>query len=255
MDGMEVLSESHLRRWEDSTALTGDSDALRAAVERDGFLYCRGLVPPERVAALRAVVLDHARRVSWLDPRARIEDGRAWPGRPVGGYEERDWIALQARVQTSPELWGVGDAPELHGVLRTAFGRRSFLFLGMNTCRAVSPHPELTTRPHQDAHYVRLPDAFVTVWVPLGDCPLALGPLAVLPGSHRRGLLPHHGHGIIDGGLDVEDDAVWYTGDFACGDALVLTRHTIHRALPNRSGDRLRLSVDLRYGFRVPDAG
>ena len=230
--------------------LAGDPERLRARVARDGFLYLAGVVPTDRVAALRTLVLDHARRASWLDPSAPVEEARGWPGKRIGDYQQPDWMALQSSIQMSRELWDVGDAPALHEVLRNAFGRPSFLFLGLNTCRVVSPHPETTTRPHQDAHYVGLADEFVTVWVPLGDCPLELGPLAALPASHGRGLLPHAGVGIIDGGVEVEDDAVWQSGDFRCGDALVLTRLAIHRALPNRSGNRLRVSVDLRYGFR-----
>ena len=209
------------------------------------------------VARLRRLILEHAQSVSWLDPAAPIEQARVRCGVRVGDYQAPDWMALQARMQTSAELWDVGDAPAVHRVLTTTFGRPSFLYLGMNTCRVVSPHPELAARPHQDAHYVRTLGDFVTVWVPLGDCPTSLGPLAVWPGSHRRGLRPHHGVGIVDGGVDMDDmddEAVWHTADFAIGDALVLTRHVIHRSLPNSSDHTLRLSVDLRYGFRSADA-
>jgi len=254
VDGMEALNPSPLP-LADATEHAFDAAALRAAVERDGYLFVRGLVPVERVARLRRLVLEHARSVGWLDPAAPLDEARAVPGTRVGDYQAADWMALQERAQSSDELWAVGDAPDVHRVLTAAFGRPSFLFLGMNTCRVVSPHPELAARPHQDAHYVRLPDEFVTVWVPLGDCPVALGPLAVVPGSHRRGLLSHHGVGIVDGGADLEDDVVWHSGDFHCGDALVLTRLAVHRALPNLSGHTLRLSADLRYGFRSNDAG
>ncbi|MBE7424948.1 MAG: phytanoyl-CoA dioxygenase family protein [Ideonella sp.] len=255
MDGMETLNATTLPPLADVTDCASEPAALRAALGRDGYLFIRRLVPAKRVARLRRLVLDHARCVSWLDAAAGMDQARAATGIRVGDYQAPEWMALQERVQSSDELWAVGDAPDIHRVLTAAFGRPSFLFLGMNTCRVVSPHPELAARLHQDTHYVRLPDEFVTVWVPLGDCPVALGPLAVVPGSHRRGLLPHHGVGIVDGGVDVEDDVVWHSGDFACGDALVLSRLTIHRALPNLSGHTLRLSADLRYGFRNSDAG
>jgi ectoine hydroxylase-related dioxygenase (phytanoyl-CoA dioxygenase family) len=42
---------------------------------------------------------------------------------------------------------------------------------------------------------------------------------------------------------------VWSTTDFRCGDAALFRPHTLHCSLPNRSGDRLRLSADFRYGF------
>jgi hypothetical protein len=254
MDGMEALNAGATRPLEDATASLGDATALHAAIERDGYLFVRGLVPRECVARLRRLTLEHAQRVSWLDPTMPIDEAHVRCGVRVGDYQAPDWLALQARVQTSPELWDVGDAPAVHRVLATTFGRPSFLFLGMNTCRVVSPHPELAARPHQDAHYVRTLGDFVTVWVPLGDCPTWLGPLAIWPGSHQRGLRPHHGVGIVDGGVDVDDEAVWHTTDFAIGDALVLTRHVIHRSLPNLSDHTLRLSVDLRYGFQSANA-
>jgi len=253
---MDVLNGARVRPLEDATAWLGHPTALQAAIERDGYLFVRGLVPVDRVARLRRLTLEHAQRVSWLDAEAPLEQARVRCGVRVGDYQAADWMTLQARMQTSAELWDVGDAPAVHRVLTTTFGRPSFLFLGMNTCRVVSPHPELAARPHQDAHYVRTLGDFVTVWVPLGDCPAWLGPLAVWPGSHRRGLRPHHGVGIVDGGVDMdeEEDAVWHSADFASGDALVLSRHVIHRSLPNTSDHTLRLSVDLRYGFTTANA-
>jgi ectoine hydroxylase-related dioxygenase (phytanoyl-CoA dioxygenase family) len=256
MDSLDVLNGPLVRPLEDATALRHDHAALQAAVERDGYLFIRRLVPIECVARLRRLTLEHAEIMSWLDPAAPIEQARVRRGVRIGDYQHPDWMALQARVQTSAELWDVGDTFAVHRVLTATFGRPSFLFLGMNTCRLISPHPDLAARPHQDAHYVRTLGEFVTVWVPLGDCPIGLGPLAVWPGSHRDGLRPHHGVGIVDGGADMnEDEAVWHSADFTIGDALVLTRHVIHRALPNMSEHTLRLSVDLRYGFAaLPEA-
>ena len=69
-----------------------------------------------------------------------------------------------------------------------------------------------------------------------------------------RGLLEHSGTGIVDGGVPVADDVVWSVADLSCGDAILFRPHTLHRSLPNRSGDRLRLSADFRYGF-WEDAG
>ena len=213
MDGMEVLNGAPVRPLEDATALLGNPTALQAAIERDGYLFVRGLVPVDCVARLRRLIARaRAARVVARPDRAPRAGTTSESGMRVGDYQAPDWMALQARMQTSAELWDVGDAPAVHRLLTTTFGRPSFLFLGMNTCRVVSPHPELAARPHQDAHYVRTLGDFVTVWVPLGDCPAWLGPLAIWPGSHRRGLRPHHGVGIVDGGVDMdeEEQAVWH---------------------------------------------
>ena len=254
VDRLEALSDPSLRQLEEPLCPDTDPAVLEARVREDGFLHLRGAFPPERVQGLRNLVLDHARLLGWLDPSAPLGEARGQPGRRIGDCMEPDWLALQTKAQTSEELWDLGDAPAIHKALEAAFGRPSFLYLGFNSCRVTFPHPDFVTQPHQDAHYIRTGDLFVTVWVPLGDCPLELGPLAVLPGSHRRGLLPHRGAGIFEGGCDVEEDAVWRTSAFGIGDAVVLLPTTIHRSFPNRSGHTVRLSADLRYGFQRADA-
>ena len=39
----------------------------------------------------------------------------------------------------------------------------------------------------------------------------------------------------------------WVGGDYEIGDAIFFHSHTVHKALPNQSPDRIRLSVDYRY--------
>jgi hypothetical protein len=240
---------------EDASASLGDPAALRERVSRDGFLFLRALIPREHVWALRRFILEYARSAGWLHPASPADDARGWPGKRIGDYEAGDWIELQARVQMSHELWEVGDSIEIHRVFHAATGRSSFVYNGMNTCRVVSAHPDMVALPHQDAHYVRALGEFWTAWIPLGDCPLELGPLAALPGSHHDGLRPHSGEGIFQGGVALPEDTVWHTADFECGDVLLLTQHTLHRSLPNVSGDRLRISGDFRYGFWSEEVG
>jgi hypothetical protein len=250
LDGVETLSGVCVEQLEDAAPAVADAACLRELAERDGFLFLRGLIPAERVLRLRQVVLGYAREAAWLDAAQPLEAARAMPGKRVGYYQDPDWIQLQVRAQTSAEFWDVGDSIEIHRALHAAAARASFLYLSTaNTCRIFSPHPDMATQPHQDAHYVRAIERFWTAWIPLGDCPIELGPLAVLPGSHRYGLQQHAGQGIVDGGVEVPADAVWRTSDFRCGDALLFTNFTLHRSLANRSGDRLRLSADFRYGF------
>ena len=42
-------------------------------------------------------------------------------------------------------------------------------------------------------------------------------------------------------------DAPWQSADLDLGDVLLFSSHTIHRALPNLTPTRLRISVDYRY--------
>ena len=51
---------------------------------------------------------------------------------------------------------------------------------------------------------------------------------------------------MLDGCTDACGDARWATFDFALGDALLVHKLTVHRALPNES-DEIRVSVDFRF--------
>jgi ectoine hydroxylase-related dioxygenase (phytanoyl-CoA dioxygenase family) len=250
MDGMEVVDELRLRAFEDSAPLIEQPEPLRERAARDGFLFFRGLLPTEIVLPLRGCVLEYASEIGWLDPTAATSEGRAAPGKRVGNYQDPDWVGLQVHVQNRPEMWALGDAVVIHHALQLVDKRSSYLFLSTaNTCRVVSPHPDLVTQPHQDAHYVHMIADFWTAWIPLDDCPREQGPIALLAGSHLLGPQEHSGQGIVGGGATPPDDAVWSTTDFRCGDVVLFRPLTLHRSLPNRSGDRLRVSADFRYGF------
>ncbi|MDA1044784.1 MAG: phytanoyl-CoA dioxygenase family protein, partial [Verrucomicrobia bacterium] len=105
------------------------------------------------------------------------------------------------------------------------------------------------TPPHQDYIYIQGTHHFWTLWFPLGDCPLELGGLSVLRGSHREGVLdvmPARGAGGKEAIL-CDTDYEWVQGDYACGDIITFPSHMVHRGLPNQMGSRVRLSCDIRY--------
>jgi len=116
--------------------------------------------------------------------------------------------------------------------------------------RVLLPAPSLAaTPPHQDYIYIQGTHRFWTCWFPLGDCPVALGGLSVLRGSHREKVLDvvyargAGGKESILCGKDYE----WVQGDYRCGDIITFPSHMVHKGLPNRLGERIRLSCDLRY--------
>ena len=235
MDDMKTIP------LENAAPHLGDTPRLQSLAERDGFLFFRDLIPQEIVLPLRDTVLEFAVEAGWLEPGAPVTEARAAAGKRIGDYQDPAWATLQVHVQARPEMWAVGDCLAIHRALRAVECRSSYLCLSTaNTCRVFSPHPDMATRPHQDGHYVRMIPDFWTVWLPLGDCPRELGPLALLSGSHLEGLLDHSGLGIDGGGVLVGEDRAWSTADFRCGDAVFFRPHTLHRALPNLSGSRLR---------------
>lgn len=87
------------------------------------------------------------------------------------------------------------------------------------------------------------------MWFPLTDRPIPLGGLTVLAGSHKLGILPAHpAQGVGGLGIDTSNlDYAWHASDMQAGDIISFHSFTVHKALPNLSGDRFRLSTDIRY--------
>jgi ectoine hydroxylase-related dioxygenase (phytanoyl-CoA dioxygenase family) len=230
----------------DSSDLRSDPEALRLRARRDGYLWMRGVVDAAALDALRIVVVACCSRLGWL----ATETG----GDPVACSERRGvrtndatWIDLQVAVLSSPELARIREDAGATAIVRALLGGEIAAAQG-DVCRVVFPDSdELTTPPHQDGAYVGTDRECWTVWIPLGDCPLDRGPLAVLPGSHRGGLRKHAGE---SGATDSPAEG-WAASALAAGDALFFHALTLHGALPNRSAGLLRLSVDLRYRAAV----
>ena len=93
----------------------------------------------------------------------------------------------------------------------------------------------------------------MTCWAPVGDCPVELGGLAVIPGSHKVDRVLDHHFSLGAGGLVVDEtaheeiDPVWHSTDYEMGDTLIFPALTVHKALPNYTEAQLRLSLDNRY--------
>ena len=94
-----------------------------------------------------------------------------------------------------------------------------------------------------------------TMWSPVGECPLELGPLAVLPGAHKLGRVREHHFSLGAGGLALVEEELrqelgnkfgWVSTDFELGDAIIFNAHMVHQALPNLTEDRMRISLDKR---------
>lgn len=90
----------------------------------------------------------------------------------------------------------------------------------------------------------------LTVWFSLEDTELDMGPLKVVPGSHRPGLLTHCVNYQGKGGRQIPEKLFDVDGTVPLpvkrGDVILLHRHTVHGSLSNVS-DRIRWSFDLRY--------
>jgi ectoine hydroxylase-related dioxygenase (phytanoyl-CoA dioxygenase family) len=231
-----------------SNELLGQPEALRARAATDGYLYFRRLVPVEALTEVRDDILALCREAGWLAPDSDFEQPRANLAAKCIEGEPR-FMEVYDRLMRLESFHTLAHHPAILTALRALFGEE-VLVHPRNIARLVFPQTnEFTTPPHQDYVHIQGTEETWTTWFPLLDCPRELGGLVVLSGSHEGGLQPTHAAKGA-GGLGVATDLLpyeWHGGDFAAGDVLFFKSLTVHKALPNTTPDRLRLSVDFRY--------
>ncbi len=236
-----------MREFLDSTDLMNDGPALAERLERDGYLFLRGLLPREAVMNVRRRLLEKAAAGGWLDPDHPVDHAVADPAAACKDPEE-PYMKVFRDIWADEELHRLRTRPEVLALFERIFGE-PVLVHPMFVQRNIFPQSEsfdFTTGAHQDKVHIGGATNYA-MWVPLGDCRRVNGPLAVSAGSHRSGVLDTKvGNGA--GGMDicVPIPGEWVTGSFDAGDALVFTDTTVHCALPNRSA-MLRQSFDARY--------
>ena len=189
------------------------------------------------VAALAQKVQDAARAQGWLD-----RDGRAAPhmhGRRLE-IDDPDYISFLADVLALRETNEIRSAPVLREAFKCASSHRLKPLIA-DVCRITFPGEAHGTAVHQDAWYCRAPGLWIA-WLPLVDCTRRLGPLQVT--KRETELMAHD-----ETGLTGDAPFTWETVACAPGDVLLFSGLTPHRSLPNRSADRPRLSLDLRFGL------
>jgi len=230
----------------DSSSLIGDSEALRARAEQDGYLFLPGLLPRTAVEAVRHAFLDIIDAAGWLcadtDKDAAIAEPQAFTVEPetpfMAVFNQQFAVLALHQVQHHPALVAVmenllGEAVLVHprSILRNIFPQRD----------------EYTTPAHQDYVHFQGTERCYAAWIPFGDCPVEMGGLTVAEGSHKGGIYdvrPALGAGALE---VVENfDRQWRYSPMAMGDVLIHHCMGVHRGVPNRS-QSLRLSVDARY--------
>jgi phytanoyl-CoA dioxygenase PhyH len=226
-------------------------DDLRARLQRDGYLFVRGLLDRDDVIRGREDLL------------AQPELAQTYPMR-------------------SEPLQHVVHGPRIMAFFDALFGTpaRSYDFIWLR-----HQPPSHGIPPHCDTVFMgRGTPAVLTAWVPFGDIPIRAGGLMVLENSHNlsRRLLADYLEQDVDSycengpnaervqtgamkwehwrdqtdwnGEITEDphqlaqdwDTRWLTADYRMGDVLIFTLRTVHAGTDNEI-DPLRLSTDSRY--------
>jgi ectoine hydroxylase-related dioxygenase (phytanoyl-CoA dioxygenase family) len=232
-----------------SNDLLGDREALQARFEDEGYLYFKELIDRDRVLALRREIVEILADRGWIKGGADRDDAEAI-GMPVREGDEEYFLAYD-EIQKLESFHSFAHDETLMGGLKQALGDTAFPH-PLKVARLVFPsEPEVSTPPHQDFLNNQGSPKLTAAWIPLGDCPMKQGTLAILRGSHKFGVLPLEfslGPGNRQAVVpnELRDSLTWVTNDFSAGDVLLFGALTVHSALHNATG-RMRLSVDFRY--------
>lgn len=229
-----------------------------ARFREDGFLLCRGFFDADEVARIHAeakAVFAAQLRRHGLIPDGEVDDAIFTQG--MFRLFEVDLEALsncgkQAQHLISLHRLSLDEriVAALHelGLESPNISTRPVLYFN---------HPKLAKEEvywrlslHQDWRSMQGSLDSVVLWLPLVDIDRDLGALEVLPGSHRRGLVPadlKDGYGHISAEAQAEiDPADLISVEVKRGDALFFSTFLLHQSGTNVS-DRLRWSCHFRY--------
>ena len=145
------------------------------------------------------------------------------------------------RMGTSDLIMSV--LKESTGIKDPVISTRPVLFF--NNKNLATEEVYYKTPPHQDWRSIQGSLNSVVVWIPLVNVTDELGPLEVIPGSHKRGLCAKKmvkGFGVCDA-----KNKEFVKVEMNVGDALFFSTYLIHRSGNNITEDKIRWSCHFRY--------
>ena len=222
------------------TVHTGAAPAASVQLERDGYAVLRGILESELVARLAREIEDVFARLPAERGRGdRAEFRYEMLNRAAACQEAVGHAAILAAIE--PLL-----GEDCHVIANTAWWNPPSFGGGPWHCDA-GPH---VPRPEGVPWDERVPYPVFAIGAHLylHDCPLACGPTAVIPGSHRSGRLPPFER-MNDASLEYEGRAA-VTLEARAGDVAFFVSDAWHRGLPALPGGTGRLFLQAHYARR-----
>lgn len=229
-----------------SNAIIDDADALRGAIERDGYWFFENVLDHEAVERLRQAYVDELTEIGIVD--AGDEDFR-YNGRPLDQLPKNPVTGtIKGMFERAPWKEFVRE-PAVEALFRKILKADPawMPILGYRVAKPLSdPASERFEFVHQDGFFnPGIP--FLNCWIPLVEMDEEIGGLAVAEGYHRHPDLHSRGeppqYHIPVGAIPA---SAWRRADYKPGDLLILHLDVPHSGITNVSNDRFRMSLDLR---------
>ncbi|MFP5230226.1 MAG: phytanoyl-CoA dioxygenase family protein [Acidobacteriota bacterium] len=221
--------------------------SLRDAIESDGYLLVRGVLPVEDVRHLLGQITGILDAAGWLQPGTDPLERMARHGAAYGDPDP-EFKRVYQQIFNLEAFHALPHHPALCRVMNLLAGDR-LLVHPKPIGRLIFPACErLTVHAHQDYRFMGGDPECFTTWIPLHDCPVSVGPLQVMEGSHRFGCQKHEDESLHVPEIRRENavGGAWVGGEVNAGDVLLFHSLTVHAAAPNQS-QQLRISLDCRF--------
>ena len=222
------------------TLRSGPAPPASVQLERDGYTLLRGVVAPSLIARLTS-------EIEAVFAASDPERGRS--DRAEFRYEmlnrsaaSQEAVAIGAILEAIDPLLG----EDCHVIANTAWWNPPSFGGGPWHCDA-GPH---VPRPEGVPWDERIPYPVFAIGAHLylRDCPLACGPTAIIPGSHRSGRLAPFDR-INDASLTYDGRGA-VTLEAEAGDVALFVSDAWHRGLPAQPGGTGRLFLQAHYARR-----
>ena len=224
-----------------------DARSLQGELESRGYALIRDVLPRADIRHVLGDITEILSDAGWLSPGDEPIEHRA-NLTAACGEPDPSFKQTYREVFNLESFHALPHHPALKAVMNMLAGQQ-VLVHPKPIGRLIFPNcSRLTVHAHQDYRFMSGDPECFTVWIPLHDCPTDLGPLQILEGSHRLGILEHedenlHVPEISDKALT---DGEWVSGQINAGDVLIFHSLTVHAASANRSR-QMRLSMDCRF--------
>lgn len=233
-----------------------DREALWERLRRDGYLYLKQHLDPSVATEFRSYYFEKMKAtglVETTDPTVS--------GRDAGGEVDRGLMReiLVGDIVPGARYESLTSHPAIRGWFKWFLEDEVHLHK-RKIIRHIRPGEAgigTATQAHYDLVYLREgTDRVLSMWIPLGDCPVDMGGLAYLEGSHhwvmneeRAGRLMRPQSITADlPALAERYDTRWLLANYEAGDVMVHSAHIVHAGTDNvNGGQHIRLSTDIRY--------
>ena len=220
---------------------------LQNQIDSKGYALIRGVISQEAIRSVLADITDVLYTAKWLraglNPLDRIPEHGAAYGDPDLAFKR-----VYQEVFNLESFHALPHQPALREVMKMLAGDE-VLVHPKPIGRLIFPNCErLVVHAHQDYEFMGGDPEFFTVWIPLHDCPVEIGPLRIVEGSHRLGIQKHQREDLHVPEIPIDAIAgdEWVGGSVNAGDVLIFHSLTVHAASPNVS-EQMRISLDCRF--------